>query len=64
MVGASVLPVQQQKQGKYSNDNEIRPERRRAPLSLVCASRGTKRPQAKILSPRPEFPRVIPEGKG
>ena len=25
---------------------------------------GTKRPQAKTLSPRPEFPQVIPEGKG
>jgi hypothetical protein len=24
---------------------------------------GTKRPQAKVLSPRPEFPQVIPEGR-
>jgi hypothetical protein len=63
MVGASLLPVQQQKHGKYSNDNEIWPARRRAPLSLLCASHGTKRLQAQILSPRPEFPQVIPEGK-
>jgi hypothetical protein len=63
MVRASLLPVQQQNTASTATTTRFDLRLERAPPSLRCASQVTKRLQAQILSPRPEFPQVIPEGK-